>query len=121
MQFNRRETAAILAGLRLMQDMELDNDGFDMSINEIATNGYTVEPLCVKEIDTLCERLNCDDRVTVCYITHDVVRQAGWEGELTDKNVRDVAKALDRALGEAGASDILKQTVEWVSKEAKSG
>ena len=72
--FDSRETAAILAGLRLLQDVytELNKKGRFHNAEiftwtafvtphpfvDILTNGGTLEPLNSSEIDTLCERIN---------------------------------------------------------------
>jgi hypothetical protein len=51
MDFNKRETAVILAGLRLLQRVPVDErDGIE--------HFFEVEPLNDEEIDDLCERIN---------------------------------------------------------------
>ena len=61
---SRRELAAILAGLRLLQAQyspeagERPNENAGADIQQIATDGGTVQPLSSTKIDELCERLN---------------------------------------------------------------
>lgn len=61
MRASPREIAATLAGLRLLQ-LELDNpdnDGwFGEDLQQVYTDGGTIEGLTSDEIDSLCERLN---------------------------------------------------------------
>lgn len=54
-----RELGSILAGLRMLQ-LHYDRSSRDLpnGLNEIATDGGTVEALDQEEIDALCERLN---------------------------------------------------------------
>ena len=59
MPFNERETAAILAALRYWQARSLPATPEQAeAIEEIATDGRTLEPLDEEEIDTLCEAIN---------------------------------------------------------------
>lgn len=53
------ELAAVLAGLRLLQN-HLKEPGIEELgvVADILTNGGTLEPLSVEEINALCERLN---------------------------------------------------------------
>jgi hypothetical protein len=62
---NRREHAAILTGLRVLQN-EMDKYGEGVEtmhdgVWEIMTGGWQIEPLSVEEISALCERLNSDN------------------------------------------------------------
>ncbi len=59
-QFTVREASMILAGLRMMQSLQRECDGFSLNENEIATDSFTIEPLTIGEIDELCERINLD-------------------------------------------------------------
>lgn len=52
--FSREETAAILAGLRLLQRL----GSYTSEIEEILTDGGELEPLSVNEIDDLCMMVN---------------------------------------------------------------
>ena len=70
------ETAAILAGLRLLQQKlalaqgslylhdqfgahyEVAGTEMEQAVNDILTNGGTLNPLSPAEIDYLCERIN---------------------------------------------------------------
>ena len=54
---NHRELATILAGLRLHQN-RLQRHDMAEGINDIATDGGTLEALSVDEVGELCERLN---------------------------------------------------------------
>ena len=54
---NHRELAAILAGLRLHQN-RLQRHDMAEGINDIATDGGTLEALSRDEVGELCERLN---------------------------------------------------------------
>jgi hypothetical protein len=68
--FDQRETAAILAGLRLLQNVGSPSGlyslhdtegwvfGWSEGIDDIWTDGGTLEPLTPDEIDALCERIN---------------------------------------------------------------
>jgi hypothetical protein len=58
MPFNDRETATILAALRYWQARTPANPERARAIEEIATDGRTLDPLDEKEIDTLCEAIN---------------------------------------------------------------
>lgn len=62
--FNRRETAAILAGLRCLQSvtthwehLEISPDKWEM-ILDVGTDCGEIEPLTLDEIDELCEKIN---------------------------------------------------------------
>ena len=56
---DRRELAAVLAGLRLVQ-RELPRGAYlPQGVHDIFDDGGTIEPLSVDEIDTLAETLNC--------------------------------------------------------------
>lgn len=58
MNLNARELAAVLAGLRLLECHAMD--GYqEEGIADVANMGGTIEPLSAKEIDGLCQRLNC--------------------------------------------------------------
>lgn len=54
------ECNAILAGLRLLQ-LFVDGRISAPGIDDILTNGDTEQPLDSNAIDTLCERVNCED------------------------------------------------------------
>ena len=57
------ELSAILAGLRLLQDA-IDPKGTSIElpdVQDILTNGGTVEPITPEGIDRLCEMLNRPD------------------------------------------------------------
>jgi hypothetical protein len=59
MPFDERETATILAALRYWQARSLPATPDQAeAIEEIATDGRTLEPLDEEEIDTLCEAIN---------------------------------------------------------------
>ncbi len=57
-----RENAAILAGLRLLQAMRENRLGttaqIDRDIDDVESDGGSLEVLSVEEIDDLCERIN---------------------------------------------------------------
>jgi hypothetical protein len=58
-QFDTREVAAILAGLRLLQE---NQHRLPERIEDIYTNsGEIDDPLDLAEIDVLCERINLGD------------------------------------------------------------
>jgi hypothetical protein len=56
MKLDDRETASVLAGLRMLQRYPLTPP-----ITEIATNCGTLDALYSNEIDDLCERINCGE------------------------------------------------------------
>lgn len=56
-----RETATILAALRYWQREGLMSDGDEQ---DVASDGGRFQSLSAEEIDTLCERINCDARLT---------------------------------------------------------
>lgn len=58
--FDRRELATILAGLRFWQ--RHCGTGHIEPEMDVASDGDTLDPLTLSEIDSLCERLNIDDR-----------------------------------------------------------
>jgi hypothetical protein len=63
-RFDSRETAAILAGLRLLQleiDSPYDGGWFGDALKDVYTNGGEFEGLRSDEIDVLCERVNFGD------------------------------------------------------------
>lgn len=53
--FDNRKTATILAALRYWQREGLTSSGHEQ---DIATDGNTLTPLTVTEIDALCEEIN---------------------------------------------------------------
>lgn len=53
---NDRQTAAILAGLRLLQ---INMPSLTSGIENILTSDGLVTPLTAEEIDELCETINC--------------------------------------------------------------
>lgn len=56
----RREIAAVLAGLRSLQEVMAAGGGaLPPRLNAIAAVGGWVPPLTSQQIDRLCERLNC--------------------------------------------------------------
>lgn len=60
-----RESAAILAGLRLLQALRNDeittkDADMDVAIDDIESDGGNFEVLTSDEIDELCERVNID-------------------------------------------------------------
>lgn len=62
-KLDERETSAVLAGLRLLQQLSkggirTGSAELDASIDDIHTNGGEIEGLSESEIDDLCERLN---------------------------------------------------------------
>ena len=57
MPMDIRELSTVLAALRWWQ---LRGDLGSDACNDVATDGGTVEPLSLAEIDTLCERLNVE-------------------------------------------------------------
>lgn len=56
LKLNQRELAAILAGLRLYQ--EVCDGGLNLDIWNIASDEGRVERLNAADIDTLCESIN---------------------------------------------------------------
>ncbi len=58
MPLNNREVATVLAALRHWQRVTNPR----LELEEIASDGGTLEPLSVEEIDDLCERINCSER-----------------------------------------------------------
>lgn len=56
-ELNTRELAAILAGLRNLQQ-DIIHEELALSIKAIMDDSKEVKPLTVDEIDELCERLN---------------------------------------------------------------
>lgn len=62
--FTDREHAAILAGLRTLQVARIAPYGVQINspewtgICDIGTNGHTLDPLSLDEIDRLCEHIN---------------------------------------------------------------
>ncbi len=56
-KLNKREVAAVLAGLRLLECHAMDGYQED-GIADIATNGDTIQPLAANEVDDLCQRIN---------------------------------------------------------------
>ena len=59
----RREHAAILTGLRVLQN-EMDRRGKEIETDpvwDVMTDAGELKPLTVEEISTLCERLNTSD------------------------------------------------------------
>ena len=58
MTLNERELATVLAALRYWQREGWSNAGEEQ---EIVSDGGTLTPLDLPEIDDLCERINCDD------------------------------------------------------------
>lgn len=59
MIFDSRQTAAVLAGLRVLQQY-LDRGATPPHVGEILNNGGECEPLDSNEIDALCEAVNGD-------------------------------------------------------------
>lgn len=59
-ELNIRDTAAVLAGLRLLQ-RGIELDCMSDVIRDIATDGGYFTVLSQTEIDALCERINCED------------------------------------------------------------
>lgn len=55
--FDAVETAAILAGLRMLQTSLIAGDT-PLEFEEIWTDGFTIEPLSIEGIDELCEAIN---------------------------------------------------------------
>lgn len=64
MKLLRRETATILAALRLWQRGDGVGDDGDSELAAIASNGGCFEPMTSEEIDKLCEALNFDKQMT---------------------------------------------------------
>ena len=67
---NDRSQAAILAGLRLLQQWREDrivtkDASLDMIIDDIETNGGAHEPMTAEEIDALCELINTIDGIAL--------------------------------------------------------
>lgn len=58
---SNRETATILAALRYWQREGLMSAGDEQ---DVASDGGRFESLSAEEIDALCERINCDKRLT---------------------------------------------------------
>lgn len=57
---SRRELAAVVAGLRALQELMAAGDGaLPPRLKAIAAVGGWVPPLSPEQIDRLCERLNC--------------------------------------------------------------
>lgn len=58
---SNEELGAVLAGLRTLQEMMIEQpDGvrFKFAFSEIMTDGGSIEPLTVEEIDELCQKIN---------------------------------------------------------------
>jgi hypothetical protein len=55
---NDRETATVLAALRFWQEEILDDGGIFAARRKSPDHFNGVEPLCGKEVDALCERIN---------------------------------------------------------------
>ena len=61
-KLNARELAAVITGLRLLQETYLSSgDVLPFGLLDVATNGGTLKPFDVTEIDDLAERLNFGD------------------------------------------------------------
>jgi hypothetical protein len=58
---SERETATILAALRYWQREGLMSAGAEQ---DVASDGERFQALSAEEIDTLCERINCDARLS---------------------------------------------------------
>jgi hypothetical protein len=60
-QVNDRELATVLGALRYHQAENLSGDEgiADQAIQDIATDGGRLKPLVSREVDQLCQRLNC--------------------------------------------------------------
>lgn len=58
-ELDKRELAAVLAGLRALQDLrDMTAGELPIEISDIFTNGESHPGLTNDEIDQLCERLN---------------------------------------------------------------
>lgn len=62
--FGERSLATVLAALRYWQRTG-GPDNLRLPEREIVTDGDTLEPLSVSEIDELCETLNCADSAEI--------------------------------------------------------
>lgn len=54
LKLSDREVAAVLVGLRLLQNAE----ALDVFLEDVATDGGRFERLSVEELDGLCRRVN---------------------------------------------------------------
>ena len=62
----RREDAAILTGLRLLQNALEDPETLRHDpVYDVLTDAGELEPLLIDEINRLCERINTSDEYTV--------------------------------------------------------
>ncbi len=60
-ELDKRELAAVLAGLRALQDLrDMTAGELPQEIADIFTNGASHPRLTIDEIDQLCERLNVE-------------------------------------------------------------
>jgi hypothetical protein len=96
---NLRELSTVLAALRYMQG-DMEAEGSEWTHGDIATDAGNVTPLSVKDIDALCEKLNCQTKPRV------IVEVAGGVAEVTD-NPDDVqVDIIDHDNLDDGESDI---------------
>jgi hypothetical protein len=63
---DKRESDAILAGLRMLQAWRDGNvttrkADMDVSIDDIETRGGEHDPMTSEELDELCEKVNCSE------------------------------------------------------------
>jgi hypothetical protein len=57
-----RETAAVLAGLRLLQHWMDETDPDDDGIQDILENGGDIITMNANEIEDLCEKINTGEK-----------------------------------------------------------
>jgi len=57
MELNKRETAAVLAGLRVLQNA-IHLKWLDRSEKSILTNCGSLKPMSIEEINDLCIKIN---------------------------------------------------------------
>jgi len=114
---NERETAAILAGLRLYQIQrggKLAHFGQPLDAAEaaegIASSGGTLEPMTPEDVDELCERINTsgpDPRDRVVEAARRVLDEAkpikGGGGMVRDNPLTRLRFALDAVKAGAGS------------------
>lgn len=70
--FTPQITAAILAGLRLLE-REIDNSTLNPEIADIATSLGEFEPLPLSDIDTLCEMINTQGLMFHSLLVSDII------------------------------------------------
>jgi hypothetical protein len=103
MQFNKRETATILAALRCFQ---ANLTRFGLVHME---HFHEVTPLTPEEIDALCERINCDENKIII-----VIESGNLQGVYSDTPLHYIEYNIDEDSNEPllmyeGRADLVKQ------------